>query len=435
MDSTDRALPIAAAAPGGPEPERPPVTRAIALGLVTGAADDDPSAVGTYASAGAALGPAILWAPIALCPLIFTVVYLSSRLGQVSGQGLFGVIRDYYPRWLLVPLLVAVSVGNTVEAGADLGGMAAALQLFVPLPFMALVVLLAAGVLALQIFASYRVIRNTFRWLALLLCAYIGSALLAQPDLRAVLIGTLIPTLRFDREFLTNIVAMLGVSLSAYLYTWQSNEEVEEEIEQGRVTVVQRRGATREELRQSRRDILFGTAFSSVIAYFIVLATASTLFRAGQQITSAADAAKALQPLAGRAAGLLFAFGVVAVGVLAVPVMTAGAAYDVCQTTGWKHGLYARFRSAPRFYYTIVGFTVLAVCFNLLGYNPLRALVWAGVLQACTIPPLLVVILLATNSARVMGEQRNHDALNIGGWITVAITTAAALALAIVYIV
>ena len=213
-----------------PKPVPSGVFRSIGLGLITGAADDDPSAIGTYATAGAKLGPSLLWiAPVAL-PMMFAVVYLSSKLGQVTGQGLFAVIRQHYPRWLLYLALTGVLVGNTIEAGADIGGMAAALNLIARVPAAAMVILITVTVLALQIWSSYTLIRSIFRWLALALLAYLGSALLANPGLLSTIKGTLIPTIRLDREFLEMLVAIIGTSLSAYLYTWQSNQDVEEDI-------------------------------------------------------------------------------------------------------------------------------------------------------------------------------------------------------------
>jgi Mn2+/Fe2+ NRAMP family transporter len=202
----------------------------------------------------------------------------------------------------------------------------------------------------LQVFGSYTLIRSVFRWLALSLFAYAGAAFLAKPDWGAVWRGTLVPTLHFNLEFLSLLVAVVGTTLSAYLYTWQSNEEVEEEIAMGRRRLYERRGATRAELRESRRDIGMGMLFSNIIMYFIILSTASTLHVQGRtEISTAADAAEALKPLAGNVAGILFAVGVVAVGFLAVPIMTTGAAYDVCQALGWKHGLHAKPREAKQF--------------------------------------------------------------------------------------
>ncbi len=393
--------------------------RAVGLGLITGAADDDPSAIGTYAAAGAKIGPAFLWTAPVTFPMMYAVVYLSSKLGQVAGMGLFDVIRAYYPRWILYPTLIGVMIGNTIEAGADLGGMAAAMQVLVPLPHILLVITVAAIILALQFFGSYTLIRNTFRWLALALLAYVGAAILAKPDLRDVVTGTLIPTLRFDKDFLSLLVAVIGTSLSAYLYSWQSNEEVEEEKAQGRNTVEQRQGASEEELKHSRRDILAGMFFSNLVMYFIILSTGATLFKTGQSdIESAAQAAEALKPLAGDLAGVLFALGVVGVGFLAVPVMTTGAAYDLAQTLGWRHGLHDKPGRARRFYAAIAVFTAIGVAMNLFGFNPMKALVFAGIVQGFSTPPLMLLIMLMTNNRKIMGEHVNSRGINILGWVT-----------------
>jgi Mn2+/Fe2+ NRAMP family transporter len=408
----------------------PGTLRALGLGLITGAADDDCSAIGTYAAAGAQIGPAFLWTAPVLFPMMFAVVYLSSKLGQVSGRGLFHVIRDYYPRWILYPTLVGVLIGNTIEAGADIGGMSAALSVLLPIPFQVIVVATALLILMLQFVGSYTVIRNTFRWLALALLAYVGAALLAKPELGPILAGTFIPSIQFNTEFLSILVAVIGTSLSAYLYTWQSNEEVEEEIALGRTTLDQRKGATDAELKHSQRDVLLGMFFSNVIMYFIILATGSTLFRAGQnEISTAAQAAEALRPLAGDAASVLFALGVVGVGFLAVPVMTTGAAYDLAQTVGWKHGLHARPRAAKKFYAAITAFTLVGVLMNFIGLNPMHFLVWSGIVQGFSTPPLMLLIMLMTNNRRVMGQRVNGRAVNILGWVTTISIFAATLGL------
>jgi NRAMP (natural resistance-associated macrophage protein)-like metal ion transporter len=311
----------------------------MGLGLITGAADDDPSAIGTYASAGAKIGPSFLWTAPTLFPMMFAVVYLSGKLGQVTGQGLFQVLREHFPRWVLYPVLIGALVSNTIEAAADLGGMAAAANLLVPVPIPWLVVAIAVAILSLQTFASYVTIRNIFRWFALALLAYVGSAFLVKPELAVVLRGTFVPTLDFSSEALSMLVAVIGSTLSAYLYTWQSNEEVEEKIATGRVDQTNRRGASPEEIRAARTDILSGMFFSSVVMYFIMLSTATTLHQVGNvNISTAAEAAQALRPIAGDAAEVLFATGVVAVGFIAVPVMTIGAAYDLAQTLGWRWG-------------------------------------------------------------------------------------------------
>lgn len=402
--------------------------RSIGLGLITGAADDDPSAVGTYASAGAAFGPALLWTAPAAFPMMVTVVYLSSKLGQVSGKGLFDVLRDHYPKWLLQITLAGAVIGNTIEAGADLGGMAAALGVFAPVPLPLIVIPLTIAILVLQIWGSYTLIRNVFRWLSLSLLSYVGAAVLAHPDIAAVLRNTLVPHMRFDRDFLAMIVALVGTSLSAYLWSWQSNEEVEEEIAMGRRRLSDRRGATPDELRHTRWDVAFGMLFSSLVMYFVMLAAASTLYPAGQsEITTAADAARALQPFAGRAAGLLFCVGIVAVGCMAVPIMTTGAAYDVCQTLKWKHGLHAKPAEARRFYVIIAAITIAGMAINFLGFNPMKMLVWAGVVQGLSAPPLMLLLMLLTRRRDVMGDATNGLLLTILGWATtVAIFAAAA---------
>jgi NRAMP (natural resistance-associated macrophage protein)-like metal ion transporter len=406
--------------------------RSVGLGLITGAADDDPSAIGTYAAAGATLGPAILWtAPVTL-PMMFAVVYLSAKLGQVTGKGLFAAVRDRYSRGVLWTTLVGVLIGNTFEAAADLGGMAAALQLVVPLPFRILVTLTGAAIFALQWWGSYETIRNVFRVLAMTLLCYIVAALLARPDWGSVLKGTTIPTVRFDREFLSLLVAIVGTSLSAYLYTWQSNQEVEEEIAMGRTRLRDRVGATARELRESRRDILYGMLFSNVVMYFIMLSTGATLFAAGEtNVQTAADAAKALEPFAGRAAGLLFTMGVISVGFLAIPVMTTGAAYDVSQSLGWRNSLGAKPHEAVKFYSVIAVVTAIAVALNFLGFNPMKVLVWSGVVQGFSTPPLMLLILRMTNDRAVMGARTNGRAINALGWVTTAAIFAASAGLVV----
>lgn len=406
------------------------ILRSVGLGVITGAADDDPSAIGTYASVGAALGPAFLWMAPVVFPMMFTVVYLSSKLGQVSGRGLFSAIRVHYPRWVLYSALVTVLIGNVIEAAADIGGIAAGIQLLVPLPAAALAAGATAAIVSLQFWGSYALIKRVFQWLALALLGYIAAAVLAKPNLMEVVRGTLLPRVRFDEEFLSLAVAVIGTSLSAYLFTWQSNEEVEEEIAMGRTTVRQRRGATDEEMAHSRRNIVFGMVFSNLIMYFIILSTGATLYKAGiHQIGSAADAAKALGPLAGNAAGLLFATGMAAVGFLAVPVMTTGAAYDLAQTMGWKHSLQARPGEAKKFYGAIAVFSAVAMCMNFAGVNPMKALVWAGIVQGFSAPALLFLILRMTSSAAVMGERKNGLAIRILGALTCLVILAATIGL------
>lgn len=412
------------------------VLRELGLGLITGAADDDPSAIGTYASAGAKFGPSFLWLTPFMFPMMFTVVYLSSKLGQVAGKGLFDVIRSHYPKWILTVALIGVMIGNTIEAAADLGGIASALHSFIPLDTKYIALGISLLILAFMFLGSYRIIKSIFRWLALTLLTYVVSAVLSKPDLREVLKGTFIPHVQFNKEFLSLVVAVIGTSLSAYLYSWQSNQEVEEEIQMGRKTVEQREGASVKELKKSRKDVLYGMFFATVITYFIILSTSSTLYKSGRhEIASATEAAEALRPLAGDAAGFLFALGIVGVGFLAVPVMTTGAAYDLSQAMGWKHSLHAKPREAKRFYGAIAVITLIAAGMNFFGINPMKALVFAGIVQGFSTPPLMLLMMFITNNKAIMGERVNSRKLNIMGWITTVAIFAASIALVITWIV
>ncbi len=408
------------------------ILRSLGLGLITGAADDDCSAIGTFAQAGAKFGYAFLWMAPLLLPMMVSVVYLSGKLGQVTGEGLFAVIRRHYSRPFLYLVLVGAVVGNTIEAGADIGAMAAALQMFIPVSAKIIAVVIALTILVVQIWGSYTFIRNTLRVLALSLLAYVVSAFLAHPDWPQVAKSTLLPTVRSGKDFLAMTVAMIGASLSAYIYTWQSNEEVEEKIAAGQSELHDRKGTTRAELKTSLWDVIVGMVFSSSIMYFVVLATGATLFHAGKtEITSAADAAQALRPFAGHVAGLLFALGMIGVGALAVPVMTTGAAYDLCQSFGWEYGLSRKPWKAKGFYIAIIFFSGVAVGLNFTGINPMKALVFAGVVQGFSTPPLLLLILLMTNRQRIMGQRTNHRVMNVLGWATTVVIFLASAALLI----
>ncbi len=400
--------------------------------MVTGAADDDCSAIGTYASAGAQFGLSLLWMAPVTFPMMFAVVYLSSKLGQVTGKGLFQVVKENYPKWVLWPMLVGVLAGNTIEAGADIAGMAASLNVFVPVPSFLIVIAIATVIFLLQLLGSYTLIRNIFRWLALALFAYVGSGVLATPDPWQVLRGTLVPHIELSKDFLSILVAVVGTTLSAYLYTWQSNVEVEEKIAEGKTRLSERQGASEGDLKRSQRDIVLGMAFSNLIMYFIILSTGATLHKAGHtDVESAAQAAQALQPLVGSAAEFLFAIGVIAVGFLAVPVMTTGAAYDLSQAIGWKSSLHARPSEAKAFYALVAGFTLLAVLLNSLGFNPMKALVYAGIVQGFSTPPLMLFIALMTNDRRLMGDKVNSAWLNVLAWLTVVAIFAASIGLVV----
>ncbi|MGH9416468.1 MAG: NRAMP family divalent metal transporter [Terriglobales bacterium] len=415
-------------------PAHDPGTSVRALGgsVVTGAADDDPVAIGTYASIGASLGTSLLWAAPLVLPFTAVVVYLASKLGHVTGQGLVAVIRNHYGRGLLWVVVGAVLVGNLVEAAADLGGIGAGLNLLVPVPIKLLVVVVGAGILALMWFGSYRWIQSVFRWLALALVAYIGAAVLAGPQWREVLRATLVPHLHWDRTHFAALVGIVGTALSPYLFVWQASQEVEQDVDQGMRRLSDRKGTTARELRATAWDVLIGIVFDVVVMYFIMLSTASTLYPAPWgSLESAAAVARALRPMAGHAAGALFAAGIIGVGFIAVPVMTAGAAYALCDARGWQSGLSRRRGEARGFYALIAAATALAVGLNFLDINPIHALVAAGIIEGVLAPVLIVLMLLLTCNRAIMGPWRNRWWVNALAGLAAAASVAAVVGMVV----
>ena len=285
-------------------------------------------------------------------------------------------------------------------------------------------------ILAIQVWGSYRLIERTFKWLTLALFAYIGSAFFARPNLGEVLKGTFIPTFSFDSTFLTTLVAILGTTVSPYLFFWQANQEVEEEISMGRIRLSQRKGATDKELKYQALDTNIGMFFSNVVMYFIILATAATLFKAGKtDIESATDAAQALRPLAGDASYILLALGLIGAGFLAVPILTGSASYAVAETFGWRHSLNDKPRRAKAFYTVIALSTLIGMLINFLKINLIHALFWTAVINGFLAPPLLVLIMLIANNKKVMGKRVNNKVTNIMGWLTTIVMFAAAIGL------
>ena len=376
----------------------------------------------------------MLWTALATFPMMTAVQFMCAKIGMVTGTGLARVLRQHYSRALLYPVVAGLVVANTLNAGADIGAIAAAINLLVPVPITAMVVPIALTILGFQIWGSYRLIANTFKWLTLALLAYIGAALMARPDAGEVLRGTFVPTLRFDAKFLTSLVAILGTTISPYLFFWQASQEVEEEISMGRRTLGARRGATDAELRVAGLDVTAGMALSNVVMYFIILATAATLFKAGQtDIQSATEAAQALRPLAGDAAYVLLAVGLIGAGFLGVPILTGSSAYAIAEALGWRHGLDQKPRRAKLFYAMIVAPTLIGLLVNFVGINPIKALLWTAVINGFLAPPMLVVIMLVCNNPVIMGTRRNTRWTNVVGAVTTLVMFAAAIGLVLTW--
>ena len=443
--TTRRRRPASADAEPRLDPARPVDPRTAALvaesnpikrfgkvlgpGLITGASDDDPSGIGTYAQAGAQFGFATLWLTLVMLPMMTAVQFICAKIGLVSGKGLAGVLREHHPR-LLYPAVLALVVANTLNAGADIGAIAAAINLLVPIPAVIFIVPVSVVIIALQVFGSYHLIETVFKWLALALLAYLAAALFARPDIVKVLIGTFIPTIRFDPKYIGILVALLGTTISPYLFFWQASQEVEDQISIGRRHLRSRQGASRFELKYALWDTIGGMVFSEIVAYFIILATGATLFVAGKtNITSATDAAQALRPIAGDAAALLLAVGLIGAGVLAVPVLTGSAAYGVSEAFGWKSGLDSKLSRAPQFYAVIVAATLVGMAINFLGINPITALVLSAVLNGLLAGPLLILVMFVSNDRKVLGEHTNGRLLNVIGWVATGTMCIAAIGL------
>jgi NRAMP (natural resistance-associated macrophage protein)-like metal ion transporter len=408
--------------------------KVLGPGVITGASDDDPSGIGTYAIAGASYGFSTLWMALITLPMMSSVQYTCAKIAMVSGRGLAGVLKVHYSKSLLYPTVLGLVVANSMNAGADIGAIAAGINLLVPVSIRVLICPIALSILALQILGSYRLIANTFRWLTLALFAYVLSAFFCHPDWGQIARSTFLPRLAWNKGFLSLMVAILGTTISPYMFFWQSNQEVEEEIAAGRTTVKQRKGATNAELRYAAVDVNIGMLLSNAVMYFIILSTAATLFKAGKtNIQTATDAAAALRPLAGPAAEALLAIGLIGAGFLAVPILTGSSAYALAEAFGWKHGLDKRFSSAKGFYALIALSTILGTLVNFVGFNPVRALFWSAVINGFLAPPLLVVIAVIANNRKVMGTRANGRLLNGLIWGTAIIMSAAAIGLIVTW--
>ena len=399
-------------------------------GLITGAADDDPSGISTYSVTGASFGYAPLWTALFSFPLMVAVQLMCARLGMVTGRGLAGVIRRTYPRWVLWGACSLLIVANVVNIGADLGGMAEATEMVTGVNSLVWTPIYATLIISLLFWTSYSFIARVFKWLTLVLFAYVITAFLAHPDWRAVLHSTFVPHVEWSSAYIATFVGILGTTISPYLFFWGASQEVEEERKIGRQTVEEREGATDGELRKSRTDVLTGMFFSNLVMYFIVLTTAATLHAHGHtDIETAQQAAEALKPLAGNGAYWLFTLGLIGTGMLGVPVLVGAAAYAVAEAKEWQGTLSARPRLAKKFYAIVASAMILGLALDYAGFNAVKMLFWSAVLNGVLAPPLIVLVVLLTSSSKVMGDRVNPPLLKWLGWATAAVMAFAAVAM------
>mgnify|MGYP001544259523 CR=1 FL=1 len=398
---------------------------ALGPGVITGAADDDPSGIATYSITGAQFGTQFLWTAPLLWPLMAAVQTMCARIGLVTGRGLAGALRTKYPRRVLATAACALFIANTINVGADLGGMADAAHLLTGVPAVVWVVVFGVGITVATIRLRYAAIANVLKWLALVLVVYVIAAFDVHPDWRNVLHATAVPSIPHGRDAWATLVALLGTTISPYLFFWQASQEVEEEKAAGQLTLKARQGATATEIADRKIDIGFGTLFSNVAMFFIIVTTASTLHAHGAtHLATSADVAAALRPLAGRFAMLLYTVGIVGTGLLAIPTLAGSAAYAFAETFDWQQGIDETFTHARAFYAVIAVSVALGALMGFVGFSAVKALYWTAVINGLLAPFLMVGILSAASDRKLMRGQPS----SLLGRAVVGVTTVAMFA-------
>ena len=399
-------------------------------GLVTGAADDDPSGVATYTIAGAQLGTSLLWTAFITWPLMACVQFMCARIGMVTGKGLGGAMRMKIPRWALIVAAFALFGANSINVGADLSGMADAAEMLTGLNSHWFVVIFGVGIAYWTVRCRYHQIAMILKWLALCLFAYVITAFVAKPDWSTIVHDTFVPTWPKDHQTWENLVAILGTTISPYLFFWQSSQEVELEKAMGRRMLVQRQGATSREIVDRKLDVGTGTFFSNFVMYFIILTAAVTLHSHGvTKIDTSKQAAEALRPLAGSFAYFLYTAGLIGVGLLAVPTLTGSAAYAFAETFKWKEGLDKSFKGARPFYTVLIFSTLVGIAMDFFNVNPVKALFWTAVINGVLAPFLLVGILYVACDRKLMSNQPSSLLSQVVVALTTLVMFAAAIAM------
>jgi NRAMP (natural resistance-associated macrophage protein)-like metal ion transporter len=414
-------------AEGGGE-KRTKFLAALGPGLITGASDDDPSGIATYSQAGAQFGYSLGWTLLLSYPLMAAIQLISARIGRVTGRGIAGNIRRYYPPWLLYGLVTLVFIANTINLGADLGAMGAAVKLLIGGP--ALLYVAGIGVLTvlLEIFMRYSRYVAVLKWLSLSLLAYVATAFMVDLPWWEVGLGVFVPRLMTSRDYIVTIVAVLGTTISPYLFFWQAEEEVEETQETlGAEPLTKAPEQAPEEIQRMEIDTYLGMAISNLVALFIVITTAATLHAHGvTNIQTSADAAQALRPLAGEFAFVIFAAGIIGTGLLALPVLAGSAAYALGEALRWPVGLARLWYQARAFYGTIAIATTLGAIMNFLPVDPIKALFWSAVINGVVAVPIMVIMMLVATKSSVMGAFTLSPRLRFMGWLSTGAMTLAA---------
>jgi NRAMP (natural resistance-associated macrophage protein)-like metal ion transporter len=406
------------------------ILKILGPGLVTGAADDDPSGIATYSQIGAQFGYGMGWAVILSYPLMAAIQEVAAHIGVVTGAGIARNVRQHYARWVLVAIVIALLIANVINIGADIAAMGDAASLLIGGPMEFWVVLVAAFSVLLETFLSYARYASVLKWMTLALFAYVATAIVAHVDWSMALIGAVLPVLTLNGAQFTALVAVLGTTISPYLFFWQSAQEVEELARRHvkPLHIAPRRAGA--EFRRIRIDTLVGMGASNLIAWFIIVSTAATLHVHGiTNIQTSAQAAQALAPIAGKFASVIFSIGIIGTGLLALPVLAGSSAYAVCETFGWNQGLDAKPRAARAFYGIIAGGTFLGGALAFTPIDPMKALYWSAVVNGLLAGPLMVVMMLVASNGRVMGNLTLTPWFKFWGWLSTAVMLAAAVGL------
>ncbi len=397
-------------------------------GLTTGAADDDPSGIATYSQAGATTGFTFLWMALFTYPLMVVIQEMCARIGMVTGKGLAANIREHYPKWMLYLIAALLFGANAFNIGADLGAMAEASRLLFPtLPFAGLVVGFTILSLCLQVFMSYKTYSKYLKWLSFALFSYIITAFTITLDWGNILQSTFVPTFHFTKESWLLMAAILGTTISPYLFFWQTSQEVEEK-NKNRAGAEVEVEVTKQDISEMRTDVVTGMFVSNIVMFFIIVVCASTLFGQGiTSIDSAADAAAALKPLVGNGASLLFAIGIIGAGLLAVPVLAGSASYAISESFKLKFGLYNKLHEATAFYGIIALSMLVGFGLNFIGLDPIKALIYSSIAN-CLVAPLIIILIVKMASDRgIMGQYTNKRFTTFLGWVLVLIMSVVSL--------
>ncbi|MGZ3402228.1 MAG: NRAMP family divalent metal transporter [Phenylobacterium sp.] len=413
------------------QPDRPKLLQVLGPGLITGASDDDPSGIATYSQAGAQFGFGLSWVMLFSWPLMCAIQEISARIGRVTGRGIAGNLKRHYPNPVVYSIVFLLVVANVINIGADLGAMGAGLKLLIGGPQLVYVAAFGLVTVLLEVFSRYSRYVSILKWLTLSLFAYVGVVFIVHMPWGTVAKSLVIPQISFTAEYMTVVVAILGTTISPYLFFWQAEEEVEEVKERPDAKPLERAPDQAEpEFQRIRLDTYIGMGFSNLVALFIILTTAATLHAHGvTDIQTSSQAAEALRPIAGRFAFTIFAIGIIGTGLLALPVLAGSSAYAVGETFGFHVGLSRKPYRAKAFYWTIAVATGLGVLLNYSPIDPIKALFWSAVINGVVAVPVMAMMMLLSSNKDVMGEFKLHWGLKAVGWLSTAVMAAAAIGL------